>query len=69
MGIKIKRHILLPAILLIYVAVIAFFSLPNYRKSSNWTEFWLIIGATVGIIVVIAFIYKKRQTLRDKHKK
>ena len=63
---KFKRHILIPLILLIYVAIMVVMSLPKYLESGNWNEFTLILAVSLLLIVVIYFVYKKKEKLRDK---
>lgn len=62
----IKRHILFPAMLLIYIVVMAIIAFPNYRESGNWQEFYLILGGSILITFLLFFILKRKQRLRDK---
>lgn len=63
---KFKRHILIPLILLIYVAVMVVIALPKYQDYGNWNEFTLILAICIILIVVIHFVYKRKEKLRDK---
>ncbi len=63
---KFKRHILIPLILLIYVAIMVVIALPKYMESKNWNEFTLILAVSLLLIVVIYFVYKRKEKLREK---
>lgn len=66
---KSKRHILLPAALLVYMAIMAFLAYPKYRERGNWDEYLLIIGIGLLLPVLLFFILKRRQKIRDKFTK
>jgi len=63
---KIKRHILIPLLLLIYITVMAVMALPRYQESGNWGEFSIIIGISLLIIILLYFVYKRKQNIREK---
>ena len=63
---KFKRHILIPLILLVYVAIMVVMALPKYQESGNWNEFTIILAVSLILIVVIHFVYKKKEKLREK---
>ncbi|HHX32374.1 MAG TPA: hypothetical protein GX712_07265 [Bacteroidales bacterium] len=63
---KFKRHILIPLILLVYVAIMVVMALPKYQESGNWKEFTIILAVSLILIVVIYFVYKRKEKLRDK---
>ena len=63
---KFKRHILIPLILLVYVAIMVVMALPKYQESGNWKEFTIILAISLILIVVIYFVYKRKEKLRDK---
>ena len=63
---KFKRHILIPLILLVYVAIMVVMALPKYQESGNWNEFTIILAVSLILIVVIYFVYKRKEKLRDK---
>lgn len=63
---KFKRHILIPLILLIYVAIMVVMALPKYQESGNWSEFTIILAVSLILIVVIHYVYKRKEKLRDK---
>ncbi len=66
---KSKRYILLPAALLVYMAIMAFLAYPKYREHGNWDEYFLIIGIGLLLPVLLFFILKRRQKIRDKFTK
>ena len=63
---KFKRHILIPLILLVYVAIMVVMALPKYQESGNWNEFTIILAISLILIVVIYFVYKRKENLREK---
>ncbi len=62
---KIKRSTLIPAILLVYLAVM---TIPGYKQyaagTMSATEFFGIIGVTLAVIVALHFTIKRRERLR-----
>lgn len=63
---KIKRHIVIPLLLFIYVTIMVVMALPRYQESGNWTEFTTVLVISLILIVLIYFIYKRKEKLRDK---
>ncbi|MFA7493046.1 MAG: LPXTG cell wall anchor domain-containing protein [Proteiniphilum sp.] len=63
---KIKRHILFPLVLLAYFGIMAAMAYPRYKVSGNWGEFFGIIGACLLIALLLFFILKRRQKVRDR---
>lgn len=63
---RFKRHIIIPLLLLVYISVMAVMAFPRYRESGNWGQFAIVIGVCLIIIVVLYFVYKRREKLRDK---
>ncbi|HLW10677.1 MAG TPA: hypothetical protein VKX35_09775 [Fermentimonas sp.] len=63
---RFKRHIFIPLLLLIYIAVLAVMALPRYRESGNWGEFSIIIVISLLFIILLFFVYKRKQNIRDK---
>jgi hypothetical protein len=58
-----KKHILLPAVLFIYLAFIAYFTYPSKNISGGigYFQYYISIGATVIVIVALAFFLKKQR--------
>ena len=63
---KFKRHIFIPLLLLVYVAIMVVMAIPKYQESGKWNEFTLILAVSLLLIVVLYFIYKRKEKLRDK---
>lgn len=64
---KLKRSITTPAILLVYLVGMAIYAFPQYQESQNWLEYLGIIGATVGIIVLLYFTLRRREKFRERN--
>lgn len=64
-----KRHILLPVALLLYTAIMAIIAYPRYQKEQNWNEYFLIIGIGVVLAILLFFVLKRRQRIRDNFTK
>lgn len=62
---KIKRSTLIPAVLLIYLAIMC---IPGYKQyaagTMSVTEYFGIIGVTLAVIVTLHFTIKRRERLR-----
>lgn len=64
---RIPRHILIPAILLVYLAVMAILGLDGLRSGATTpTQYVLTIIVTLAIIVLLYFFIKKRDQLRQE---
>lgn len=63
---NIKKHNLLPLVLLVYLIVNAVIAFPAYRSSGNWNEFFSIIGLFLLLALVLYFVLKKKQQLRNR---
>ena len=57
---KIKRHILIPSLLLIYLALMTSIFGPDLLRSGEYLRFYGIIGTELVIIVCCYFAPKKR---------
>lgn len=64
-----KRHILLPVALLLYTAIMGIIAYPRYQKEQNWNEYFLIIGIGVVLAILLFFVLKRRQRIRDNFTK
>lgn len=64
-----RNPIILPGALVIYAIVMGVISYPQYQRSGNWKEFWLIIGGVVVAAVLLYFITQKRNKIRDEFNK
>lgn len=66
---KNKKQILLPVVLLIYVAILAIMTYPRYQASGNWNEFLSVIGISLLLAVLLFFILKRKQKIREQFTK
>jgi LPXTG-motif cell wall-anchored protein len=66
---KIKRHILFPVVLLAYFAVMAVMAYPRYKASGNWNEYFGVIGISLLLALILFFVLKRRQKIRDRFSK
>ncbi|NLY23707.1 MAG: LPXTG cell wall anchor domain-containing protein [Bacteroidales bacterium] len=66
---KNKKHILFPAALLIYVTVLAVITYPRYRESGDWNEYYSVIGISLLLAVLLFFILKRKQKIREQFTK
>ncbi|MCM1451140.1 MAG: hypothetical protein NC102_02690 [Clostridium sp.] len=65
MKLPIKRHIFIPAILLIYLAVMSIMAYPDYRAGVHSSLFYFgVIGVTLAVIILLFFFMRKRDQLR-----
>jgi LPXTG-motif cell wall-anchored protein len=55
-----KRHILLPVVLLVYLAFMAYFFYPG-KNSESHTQYYLTIGITLIVIGLLAYFLKKKE--------
>lgn len=63
---KNKKHILLPAALLIYMVGMAILAYPKYREQGNWNEYLLVVGIGLLLPILLFFVLKRRKRIRDK---
>ena len=63
---KIKKHFLFPAVLLIYLAIMAYISYPRYKESGNWNEYFTVTGISVLLVVALFFLLKRKQQIRER---
>lgn len=66
---KNKNYILFPSVLLIYVAILAVMTYPRYKVSGNWNEYLSVIGISLLLAVLLFFILKRKQHIRDRFTK
>mgnify|MGYP005887644499 CR=1 FL=1 len=62
---KLKRHTVLPLVLAVYLAVMAYIGYPEYAAGHTSALYYFgIIGITVVILIALHFTLKKRDRLR-----
>ena len=66
-----KRHIMLPVILLIYLAFMAYFTYPGKTGNEHisLTQYYATIGITLIVIIALYFFQKKKDKNKEKYKK
>lgn len=55
--------------LLVYLIVMSIISWPGNNPGNNYTEYFLIIGATLVFIILLRYLQVKRLRTRDKWNK
>ena len=63
---KLKKSNIMAIGLLIYVAIIAFVSYPRYKEKGDFSEYFLIIGVTLAVIIILWFLQRFREKSREK---
>jgi len=67
---KVKRYNLVPALLLVYLAVMSYVGYPSYRDGRfSATYYFGTIALTVAVIVLLRFLLKKKHDYRLKRGK
>lgn len=61
-----KRYIMFPALLVIYAIIMAVLTFPKYQESGQWQEYLLVLGGSLLIAVLLFFVLKRKQKIRDK---
>ena len=55
--------------LLVYLIVMSIIGWPGNNPGNSYTEYFLMIGATRGIIILLRYLQVKRLRMRDKWNK
>ncbi len=63
-----KRHKLVPLVLLIYLIVVGVFAWPGRNPDISYLQYGITIGVTVVCIVVLSYLLKKRDETRKKNR-
>ena len=64
-----KKHFLLPIVLLIYLGAMAYFFYPGRTDGSiGFTQYYITIGVTLVVIVALSFFLKKKAENKEKRK-
>lgn len=66
---KLKKHIVIPAAILIYTVVIAIYAFKKYYTPENKSAYLFVVGVNTALAVVLYFILKRRESYRDNFKK
>ena len=62
---KLKRHIVIPFLMLCYLAVMAYIS-RRRLADGEYLYYFGVIGISLGIIVLLYFVLKKKERLRQE---
>lgn len=62
---KLKRSVVIPIILLIYLAVMSYIGRGEFQQG-HYLYYFGIIGSTLVVIVLLHFFLKKRERLRQE---
>ncbi|MDL2224510.1 hypothetical protein LJB92_04270 [Bacteroidales bacterium OttesenSCG-928-M06] len=67
---KIKKHIILPLVLLIYLAFMAYYFYPGKEGNGelSFIQYYITIGVTLVIIIALYFFQKKKDQNKKKYK-
>lgn len=66
MKLKNKRVILFPALLLLYLTILAVITYPRYRASGEWGEYIGVITVSVLLVILLHRVLKRKQKIRDR---
>ncbi|MEG0949880.1 MAG: hypothetical protein RR837_03005 [Bacteroidales bacterium] len=64
-----KRSILIPGVLTIYLIVMAVIGWPHYSAEGKYLEYAGLIGATLIVIVLLYFLLRRRDRMRREFRK
>ncbi|HOO95217.1 MAG TPA: hypothetical protein PLH60_04235 [Proteiniphilum sp.] len=65
---RLEKHILLPLVLVCYALIMGILAYPRYRTSGNWGEYFSIIGITLLLALLLHFLLKRREYIRNRFK-
>ncbi len=69
MKFKNKRHIVIPAAIVVYTIVMGIYFLNKSYSPETRDSFFLVIGVNLALAVALYFILKKREGYRNDSKK
>lgn len=69
MRLKNKKHIIVPAAIVVYTIVIAIYAGIKHYTPENKVSYFIVIGVNLLLAVLLYFILKRRESFRDKTKK
>lgn len=65
---KIRKSNLLTALLFIYTTIMYIYLFPRNHEMSD-TKKWVIIATSYAVLVILWFVLRHRETLREKREK
>lgn len=69
MNFKNKKHIVIPAAIVVYTVVVAIYTREKLYIPEEKAAYLFVVGVGLALAVALYFIYKKREDLRNKNKK
>lgn len=63
-----RRSTVVPLMLLLYLGVMSYIGFDEFRKG-NYTYYFSIIGVTLVTIILLHFVLKRKEKLRDNRNK
>lgn len=65
---RLEKQLLLPLVLVCYALIMGILAYPRYRTSGNWGEYFTIIGITLLLALLLHFLLKRRENIRNRFK-
>jgi len=65
---RLEKQLLLPLVLVCYALIMGVLAYPRYRTSGNWGEYFTIIGITLLLALLLHFLLKRRENIRNRFK-
>lgn len=65
---KIRKSNLLTALLFIYTTIMYIYLFPRNHDMSD-TKKWVIVATSYAVLVILWFVLRRRETLREKREK
>lgn len=69
MRLKNKKHIVVPAAIVVYTIVIAIYAGIKHYTPDNKVSCFMVIGVNLLLAVLLYFVLKRREDFRNKTKK
>ncbi len=66
MNFRRTKHIWLPALLLVYIIVMAYIGRDTLTVQGDWLRYFGSIAAEIAVIVALAIFLRKKQKLQDR---
>ena len=66
---KLKKSTTVPLALLIYLIAISIYAYPGRKPDVSWGEYGFTIGITLVCIILISYLYRRRDKYRDQMNK
>ena len=63
---KIKKRNIMACGLLIYLGILSYISYPKYKEKGDFSEYFLTIGVTLLVIIILWFLQRFREKYREK---